>query len=277
MMAEAAAWRRRPPEGALRKQLVRMSHLTYERHLLVGLDGNLSVRLTDDLVLCTRAGCHKGLLTDDDLIVTTMDGSKVRGFGEPTSELAMHLACYRERSDVEAVVHAHPPISIAFTVAGVSLARCALPEVILSLGVIPTLPYETTGTRELAERVGEAISHHDALLLDHHGAVSVGASLAEAFGRLETVEHTAKIMKAARDLGGIIDLPTEEAVHLRRMGLERYGGPPGALAQRAAPHADLPEVCHGCSGCGRPSAGGLLPPAGFTVARLTDRPVQGGA
>ena len=131
----------RPSERALRDELLRIAALTYERHLLVALDGNLSVRLSDELVLCTQAGCHKGMLSDEQLVVIDLDGKKVRGVGEPTSEMAMHLACYRERPDVEAVVHAHPPTCIAFTVAGVSMARCVLPEVVLTLGAVPTLDY----------------------------------------------------------------------------------------------------------------------------------------
>ncbi|PKN57514.1 MAG: class II aldolase family protein [Deltaproteobacteria bacterium HGW-Deltaproteobacteria-14] len=263
------AMTRRAPETRLRQQLVQFGHLCYERRLLVGLDGNLSVRLTDALVLATRAGVHKGLMTADDLVVVDLAGHRVRGQGQPTSELAMHLACYRERPDVEAVVHAHPPTAVAFTIAGLTLARCVLPEVVLTLGTVPTLPYSTTGTADLAEQVAAAARRHDALLLDRHGAVCLGTSLEDAFCKLETLEHLAMIMKAARDLGGVQDLPADESERLRRMGLLRYGGPPAAVALAHAPMADLPEACGACSGCGRPSADGLAAPAGFSVARLT--------
>ncbi len=240
---------RRPFEAQLRQQMIQFGRLCYDRHLLVALDGNLSVRLSDDHILCTQAGSHKGLLTEEQLVIVDLAGNKIRGGGEPTSEMAMHLACYRERSDIEAVIHAHPPISIAFTVAGVSLARCALPEVVLTLGTIPTLPYETTGTVSLATRVGEAIRRYDAVLMDHHGAVCVGSSLLDAFCKLETMEHTATIMKAAQDLGGIIDLQPQESERLRRMGLKRYGGPPQALARLDQPGVDLPEVCTQTTTC----------------------------
>lgn len=264
----------RPSERALRDQLLRTSALCYERHLLVALDGNLSVRLSDELILCTQAGCHKGMLSDDQLVVIDLDGKKVRGGGEPTSEMAMHLACYRERPDVEAIVHAHPPTCIAFTVAGVSMARCVLPEVVLTLGAVPTLAYETTGTELLAEKVGEAIRANDAVMLDRHGAVCVGSSLLDAFCKLETMEHMAKIMKAARDLGQIQDLPAAESVKLRSMGLKRYGGPPEAVAKADDEGADLPPACIDCSGCGQPSHTGLMAGANFSVARITNTPVR---
>ena len=115
----------------------------------------------------------------------------------------MHLACYRARPDIKAVVHAHPPLSVAFTIADVSMARCVLPEVVLTLGVVPTLRYETTGTDALASRVGDAILNHDAILMDRHGAVCVGKGLLEAFCNLETMEHTALITKTARSSSSI--------------------------------------------------------------------------
>ncbi|MBJ95046.1 MAG: aldolase [Rickettsiales bacterium] len=257
-------------ERALRKQLVQASHLCYQQGLLVALDGNLSVRLSGELILCTPAGCHKGMIEEDDLIVVDLQGKRLRGGGEPTSELAMHLACYRQRPDIRAVVHAHPPTCIAFTVAGVSMARCVLPEVVLTLGVVPTLDYDTTGTQALADRVGSAMLRHDAVMMDRHGAVCVGSSPLDAFCKLETMEHMAKIMKAARDLGQLRDLPAEESQALRSMGLKRYGGPPAALAMADQPGADLPEACTGCSGCTNPSDEGLAPTAGFSVARITN-------
>ena len=187
--------------------------------------------------------------------------------------MAMHLAFYRERADIEAIVHAHPPTCVAFTVAGVSMARCVLPEVVLTLGAVPTLAYATTGTASLADSVGAAMRSHDAVMMDRHGAVTVGDTLESAFCKLETMEHMAKILKAARDLGGIQDLPPAESVRLRSMGLKRYGGPPEAVVKADEPHADLPPTCIECSGCGQPSEHGLMTQASFSIARLTNTPV----
>lgn len=240
-------------ERTLRKQMLQFGHLLYERHLLVAMDGNLSCRLPDGNILCTQAGCHKGLLEDQHLVVIDAKGNKVRGRGKPTSEMAMHLACYQERPDIQAVVHAHPPLAIAFTLANRSLADCVLPEVVLTLGTVPTVDYQTTGTRDLAEALRPYVRSRDAVLMDRHGALSVGSSLLDAFCKMETLEHTAKILQAAQTMGGAKHLPPDEAVHLRSMGLKRYGGPPESVARADAPGADLPAGClceaeHSCGG-----------------------------
>lgn len=260
-------------EHQLRQELIRFSHLCYERNLLVAMDGNLSTLLPSGEVLCTKAGCHKGFVTDDDLVVVDRKGKKVRGSGQPTSEMLMHLAAYDERPDVRAVVHTHPPISIAFTIAGQSMARCVLPEVVLTLGHVPTVEYATTGTQTLADAIRPYIKHHDAILMDRHGAVCVGKDLMEAFCRLETMEHTALITKTARDLGMVRELPSDEAVKLRSLGLKRYGGPPEAVAKADAPGADLPPACLSCTGCNNPNPSGIGPKRDLRMARVSSRPL----
>ena len=262
------------PERRLREELIKFGHLCYERNLLVAMDGNLSALLPDGSILCTKAGCHKGFLCDDDLVVIDRAGRKLRGSGNPTSEMAMHLACYEERPDCRAVVHAHPPIAIAFTIANVSMARCVLPEVILTLGTVPTVPYSTTGTKRLADDIRPYVRDHDAILMDTHGAVCLGTSVLEAFCRLEIVEHTALITKTARDLGGVKELDPKEAAHLRSMGLKRYGGPPSAVAKADQPGADLPAPCLGCSGCSNPSPSGIAPKSEMRMARVVSQPLR---
>lgn len=255
-------------EKELREQIIAFGRLTYERHLLVAMDGNLSARLPDGNILCTQAGCHKGFLNDDHLVVIDPSGKKLRGKGRPTSEMAMHLACYQERPDVKAVIHAHPPMSIAFTIANQSLARCILPEVVLTLGTVPTVDYETTGTMDLADKIRPYIRDHDAILMDRHGAVCLGTDLLEAFCRLETLEHTATITKWARDMGHVKELPADEAIKLRSMGLKRYGGPPSAVAKADEPCADLPNVCAECTGCSNPHPSGIGPKADLRLVRV---------
>ncbi|MBN1334998.1 MAG: class II aldolase/adducin family protein [Deltaproteobacteria bacterium] len=229
-----------PSEHDLRQDLLRFGHLCYERHLLVAMDGNLSVRLPSGDLLCTRSGCHKGFLQDSDLIVVDAKGHRKRGEGQPTSEMAMHLACYAERPEIRAVIHAHPPLCVAFTLAGVSMSRAVLPEVVLTLGSIPTAPYETTGSEALAETIRRYVKQYDAILMDTHGAVCVGRTLLEAFCRLETMEHTAQILKAAQDLGSVRSLPEDEVRTLKRLGEARAGRPsppPEAPLPTSAPPA----------------------------------------
>jgi L-fuculose-phosphate aldolase len=227
------------PHAALRRELVEIAHRLDARGLLVGLDGNLSARLPDGNVLCTRAGVAKGRLTEDDLVEVDPEGRWRAGWGRPTSEIAVHLACYAARPDVGAVVHAHPPAAIACTLAGIDLDRPILPEVVLTLGTVPTLPYVRTGTDALAEAVRAAILHRDALLLARHGAVTVAATPWTALHHLETVEHLARIALDVARVGGVPALPPDEAIALRRAGLRRYGGPPAALARIDEPTADL--------------------------------------
>ena len=254
--------------GEYKREIIAFSRMCYEQRLLVAMDGNLSVRLPNGEILCTQSGCHKGLLTEEHLVVIDEKGRKLRGKGNPTSEMAMHLACYRARPDVKAIIHAHPPIAIGFTIAGVSLARCVLPEVVLTLGTVPTLDYVTTGSVELAEQVGNAAKGSDAMLLDRHGAVALGGDLLEAFCRLETIEHTARITMVARGLGEVKELPPAEAALLREMGLKRYGGPPAALEAAKKGGNDLPEACQGCNGCSNPSKAGIAPKAQLRMARI---------
>ena len=259
-------------ERELRRQMIQFGRLCYERHLLVAMDGNLSARLPDGNILCTQAGCHKGFLEDEHLVVIDPKGRKLRGKGRPTSEMAMHIACYEARPDVQAAIHAHPPLSIAFTIANQSLAHCVLPEVVLTLGSVPTVEYETTGTQDLADKIRPYVVEHDAILMDRHGAVCLGSSLLDAFCKLETLEHTALITKTARDLGHVKKLPPSEAVKLRSMGLKRYGGPPTAVAKADELDAGLPEVCMGCDGCSAPAPTGIGPKADFSIVRVNSEP-----
>ena len=246
-------------EHKLRRELVDISHRMYQKGYLVAQDGNLSARFGDDLILCTKAGCHKGLLTTDDFVVCDLAGNFLRGQGRPTSELPMHIACYDERPDVTAVLHAHPPMAIAFTLANISLESLILPEVVLTLGTIPTVPYATTGTQELADTLRAYVRERDVVVMDRHGAVSLGQSALDAFCKLETLEHTASIVLAANLLGGAKELPTEESIRLRTMGLNRYGGPPEAVAKVHLPHADLPNRVLQSSSDPYPSPAELTP------------------
>jgi L-fuculose-phosphate aldolase len=195
-------------EETLRHEIVRVGRLLYERGLIVAGDGNISARLGDDLIVTTPSGACKGMLTPEDMVIVDMEG-RPRGARRPSSELQLHLAVYRRRPDVQAVVHAHPPTAVACTLVGVRLDERLLPEAIITLGVVPTTPFALSGTPEMDAAITPLLPHHNAILLSHHGALTVGRDLMQAFHRMEQVEQVAKILFMARQLGGARPLPPE--------------------------------------------------------------------
>src|SRR6266851_1068598 len=188
-------------EQTARRDLIKICHLMYERSYVVSSDGNVSVRLDDGRILATPTMTCKGRMTDDLIAVTDLEGRSVNE-GRSKRELAMHLLIYRERPDVRAVCHAHPPHGTAFAVAGLPIDQPILSEVILTLGCVPLAEYGTPSTEELTDAMRPLIKHHNALLMANHGAVAYGNDLWQAWDRLETLEHTAKIAILSRTLGG---------------------------------------------------------------------------
>jgi L-fuculose-phosphate aldolase len=177
-------------------------------------DGNVSVRLDDNRILCTPTAVSKGMLEREDLIVCDMAGKKVAGERERTSEIAMHTTIYSMRPDVRSVVHAHPPVATGFATAGRALDKALLPEVIIQLGAVPLASYGLPGTPALSDGMLPLIPQYDALLLENHGCTSYGRDVWEAFFRMEMVEHFARITFVAEMLGGARPLPREEVEKL---------------------------------------------------------------
>jgi L-fuculose-phosphate aldolase len=204
-------------ESQARKLIVEVGKLLYDRSYVVSSDGNVSIRLDEDRVLATPTMTCKGRMTEDDLAVTDMEGKPLSD-KRASSELAMHLLIYRERPDIKAVCHAHPPHGTAFAVAGLAIDQPILSEVILTLGCVPLTGYGTPSTDELTEAMHPFVAHHNALLMANHGAVAYGEDLWQAFDRLETLEHTARIAILAKILGGANNLPMdaiEKLVNIR--------------------------------------------------------------
>jgi L-fuculose-phosphate aldolase len=195
-------------EQTARREIVRVGKLMYERSYVVSSDGNISVRLDDGRIVATPTQVNKGRMTEEMLAVTDPDGKPLTD-KRASSELAMHLLIYREREDALSVCHAHPPHGSAFAVAGLAIDQPILSEVILTLGCVPLAEYGTPSTDELTEAMRPLVKHHNALLMANHGAVAYGADVWQAFDRLETLEHTAKIAILARALGGARNLPPD--------------------------------------------------------------------
>ena len=176
------------------------------RGLVAGQDGNISVRLGPDRILVTPSGLIKGLVTSSDMVVVDGRGRKRGGRRNPTSELDLHLRILSLRPDVAAVVHAHPPTATGFALAGEGFETFALTELIFQVGRVPLVPYGAPGTPELGDRVSPFLNGHDALLLAHHGAVTMGPTLDTAWIRMESLEHAARMLLVARTLGRVMEL-----------------------------------------------------------------------
>lgn len=229
-------------EYALRDEIVRIGKLMWEKNFIAAGDGNLSVRLGSDRILCTPSGLSKGFLNAEQLVIIDMQGAKVganQGAARdlvPSSEIRLHLECYRQRPDVMGVVHAHPPSAIACTLVGISLAKCILPEVVYDLGIIPTLPYATPASAEGPERIRELIPRYDALMLERHGSVTVGKTLWEAYMRLERMEHSALIAlqaNAVQPVTPLADNQIQKLADMRRRVFQERGR----------------DVCAECNAC----------------------------
>jgi L-fuculose-phosphate aldolase len=224
-------------------QIVDICHRLYEKNLLTATDGNVSARLPNGNILATRSGINKGMVTDQDLVEMTLDGRQVGGKGKPSTELGMHRYIYLHRSDAQAVVHAHPTYATGFAAAGKALDQCLLPEVIVSLGSIPLARYGTPSTPELAESLSPYIASHQAILLMNHGAVTFGATLLDAYFKMEKVEHAAHIAFVATMLGGPQPLPRDQVEKLRGISTQSYGKETGAscVSGPEAAADDIPD------------------------------------
>lgn len=205
-------------EEQAREQLVAFCRLGWQRGYLAATDGNLSVRLGPDQVLITPAGRSKAMLQSSDLVMVDLEGQVSGDGGRPSAELPLHLMVYQNRPEAMAVVHAHPPIAVAFSLSGRDLDLSAVPEAMVHLGRTPTVPYATPGGPELAETVRPYLHAGNALLLSHHGTLTFAQDLEAAWAYTEKIESAAQALWAAESLGGAIPLTQEEQGLLLKMG-----------------------------------------------------------
>ncbi|MCC7355228.1 MAG: class II aldolase/adducin family protein [Anaerolineae bacterium] len=232
-------------DNDLRREIADVCHLMHAKDFVAATDGNVSARLRDGSILCTPNNLSKGLVRPEDLLVVDMDGQPVgprygpARLRKPSSEIRLHIEAYKQRPDIKAVVHAHPPVAIALSIAGVSLARCLLPEVIVTLGLIPTLPYAFPASAESAALITEPIKRYDVLMLERHGSVTVGNSVMEAYLKLEKVEHTAQITLTLLQLGKEKPFPPSEAGRLARLRQAR-----GLMKE-----GEAEDLCKSCGIC----------------------------
>ncbi|VAX19154.1 Ribulose-5-phosphate 4-epimerase and related epimerases and aldolases [hydrothermal vent metagenome] len=228
-------------ERELRSDIVEVCKHIHAKGWISSTDGNVSARLRHDRILITPSGIHKGFMKTGDLIIVDNKGGHVSGKGKPSSEMMMHITCYDERPDIGAVVHAHPTLSVAFSVAGVKLAKCLLPEVVFTLGSIPTADYAPPATDEVPDSIKKYIKDFDAVILERHGSVTVGSDVFTAYNALERMEHVAEITYHARQLGSVEPLSGKQIARLQEIG-EEQGWPKRKI---------IHDSCNECNACNK--------------------------
>ena len=196
-------------ELRLRKGLCEIGKLCYARNYIVGADGNLSARMSDGTILVTPAGAMKGFLEPAHLAHIDMSGEPVDDGPRASTERGIHIVAYEERPEMKAVVHAHPPHAVAMTIAGIDLQAPIIPEVVVTIGGIPTAPFATPGTSELGDSIRNILKCSDTVMMTHHGSVTIGTNLLDAYKKLDMIEHTARILWMAHAVGHVKPLDPE--------------------------------------------------------------------
>lgn len=209
----------------IKKDLIKYSRKIYKKGFVVAFEGNLSYRTKENFIWITPTKKCKGLLQKNDLVLLDLNGNILysKKNNKPTTESLMHLEIYKQRKDIHAIIHSHPPYTIALTLSGISLEEFLLPEIFLVLGNVPTAKYALTGTKEMFDAIQPHLNSN-AILLSHHGVITFGENLEEAYFRLEQLEHSAKIIAIAHQIGNIQKLPEyrkKEILELQKKYLQK--------------------------------------------------------
>jgi L-fuculose-phosphate aldolase len=199
-------------EARLRNAICEIGALCYQKSFIVGTDGNISARMADGTLLITPAGAMKGFLQPEHMAHVDMQGAVVDDGPRCSTETGIHLVSYEERPDMKAVLHCHPPHAVAMTIAGIDLQQPVIPEIIVTIGGIPTAPFGTPGTHELPDSIRDIVRCSDTVVMQNHGSVTLGVNLLDAFKKLDMLEHTARILWLAHTVKGDLDPLPPEAV-----------------------------------------------------------------
>jgi L-fuculose-phosphate aldolase len=216
----------------------------YAKNFVAANDGNISCKVSPDMIWCTPTNVSKGFMKADDLVKMDLSGKIVRqGKLKPSSEIKMHLRIYNENPDVAGVCHAHPPVATSFAIAGISLDKAIYPEALVNLGTVPVAHYEAPGSQGIPDSVAPYCRDYNALLLANHGALAWGGTLMEAWYRLEAVEHYATILMYTGNIIGKANVlsydQVRELVKIRENLGIRTGGVPAHCAAEATNLADV--------------------------------------
>ena len=220
-------------EYEIKKQICEIGKRTYNKGYVAANDGNMSVRISENEILCTPTGVSKGYMTPDMICKVNMKGDVLQsnGVNKPSSEIKMHLRVYAERADVKSVVHAHPPYATSYAIAGIPLVDPIMPEAVIALGCVPIAEYGTPSTDEIPDAVSKYLQNYDAVLLENHGALTYGDALMTAYFKMESLEFYAQLNFISNAIGGAQVIPTNQVdklIDLRnKMGIS--GRHPGTL------------------------------------------------
>jgi L-fuculose-phosphate aldolase len=211
-------------EYKLKEQICEIGRRVYAKGFAAANDGNISYRLNDREVLCTPTMVSKGFIKVEDICKVDYEGKQLAGTRKRSSEILLHLAVYKQRPDVKAVVHCHPPHATAFAVAGTPVPQCILPEVEVFLGEVPTAVYETPGTQKFAETIVPHLKSSNTIILANHGTVTFGPDLEKAYWNSEIIDAYCRILILAGQLGNVNYFTTQQTRELldlkKRLGYD---------------------------------------------------------
>ncbi len=258
-------------EYEIKKQMCDIGKRIYDRNMVAANDGNISVRISENEVLCTPTGVSKGFMTPEFICKVDLKGNVIQanpGY-KPSSEIKMHLRVYEERPDVKSVVHAHPVYATSFAIAGIPLTQPIMPEAVIALGCVPIAKYGRPSTMEIPDAVSEYVQYFDAVLLENHGALTYSDSLLNAYMKMESVEFYAQLLYQSRLLGGPKEFSPQQVEELyalrRNYGL--HGRHPADLCPNTK---EGKPSCHNCGGnCG--GHGTATPAQSELVADITKK------
>lgn len=214
----------------IKKDICEIGRRMYAKGFVASNDGNISVKVGPNAIWTTPTGVSKGYMTPDMLVKVNLDGVVLEGRNKPSSEVKMHLRVYKERTDIMAVVHAHPPIATAYAIAGIPLEKALLPEAIVNLGTVPIASYATPGTNEVPDSIADYLKEYNAVLLANHGALTWGNDIYQAYFRMETLEYFGAVLLNTKLIGKANELDCDKVSALldlrKKLGLTTGGVPP---------------------------------------------------
>jgi len=232
-----------PSDREAKQAIIDIGRRMYQKNFVAANDGNISCKVSKTCIWATPTGVSKGYMTEESLVKMRLDGTVlISGSMQPSSEIKMHLRIYNENPSVCGIVHAHPPVSTSFAIAGIALDRAIYPEAVVNLGVVPCVHYETPGSQGIPDAIAPYCTDYNALLLANHGALTWGRSLTEAFFRMESLEHYAMICMVTEKIIGSANVLSRNQVNELLEIRKNLGTTAGGIPQCAAEPGNLKDV-----------------------------------